>query len=65
MTFFNETKLKKLETIEDQRCEIFLDDLPEIFMNSAFPETTAKLLFDPFSHHSDQEKIFEVSDIGT
>ena len=44
---FLETRDQKLEMITHLGCEAFLDDLPEVLGDSAFPVSTAGILFDP------------------
>jgi hypothetical protein len=45
--FFNETKAEKIKKIVDCQCDIFIDDLPEILLDSQFPTGTRPILFDP------------------
>jgi hypothetical protein len=52
--FFEETKEAKLERIKSLCCDVFVDDLPEIFTHPAFPSMTRKVLFDPGSSHPPQ-----------
>jgi hypothetical protein len=51
--FFELTKEAKLARIASFRCDLFLDDLPEILLAGSFPAGTRKALFDPESHHVD------------
>ena len=44
--FFCETKKEKLRKIEELKCDIFVDDLPEILKSPDFPKTTKKVLYD-------------------
>jgi hypothetical protein len=44
---FELTKKEKIKKIEVQKCDIFLDDLPEILLAENFPATTKRCLFDP------------------
>lgn len=46
-TFFELTKEDKLKRIASQRCDYFIDDLPEFLAEPAFPVTTQRLLFSP------------------
>ncbi|HLA13670.1 MAG TPA: hypothetical protein VJZ25_01480, partial [Gemmatimonadaceae bacterium] len=50
--FFEVTKDAKLARIEALRCDVFIDDLPEILCADRFPASTARVLFDPDSHHA-------------
>jgi hypothetical protein len=49
--FFELTKEAKLRRIGQARCDLYVDDLPEILLSPEFPRTTARLLFDPEGHH--------------
>ena len=44
---FHETKAAKIATIARSRCDVFLDDLPEILSDPAFPSSTIGVLFAP------------------
>jgi hypothetical protein len=45
--FLELTREAKLERIGSQRCDFFIDDLPEFLAEPAFPATAARVLFDP------------------
>jgi len=45
--YFLETKEEKIDMIADLRCEVFLDDLPEVINHPRFPRSTMGLLFKP------------------
>jgi hypothetical protein len=45
--WFHETKSEKIATIARSRCDVFLDDLPEILSDPAFPSSTIGVLFAP------------------
>ena len=49
--FFELTKEEKLARIGELACDVFIDDLPEIFASPAFPRCAKPLLFDPEGHH--------------
>jgi hypothetical protein len=49
---FNPSKDEKIEKISQLKCDIFLDDLPEILLATTFPKKTKKCLFDPECHHA-------------
>lgn len=55
--FFEETKEAKLARIGSLRCDVFIDDLPEILLHPSFPSATRKILFDPGCSHSPQPNI--------
>jgi hypothetical protein len=69
--YFLETQDAKIAKIEELRCDVFLDDLPEVLESPYFPENTTKLLFDPnqlikqrkaprnISHWNDLQKLFD------
>lgn len=42
-----ESRSRKIEMIESLNCDVFVDDLPEVFEDQMFPEGTKKILFDP------------------
>ena len=46
---FLETRQEKLARIAELRCQVFLDDLPEVLGDPGFPASTAGILFDPSS----------------
>ena len=45
--FFELTREAKAERITKLRCDVFVDDLPEIFALTGFPKTARPILFDP------------------
>lgn len=45
--FFNDTRDAKLATIRQLRCDVFIDDLAEIFADPGFPSNVKSILFDP------------------
>ncbi len=45
--FFESTRAEKIERIQALRCTHFIDDLMEVFSETAFPQETKKLLFAP------------------
>lgn len=46
-TFFELTLQAKLQRICEQKCTVFIDDLPELLEMSDFPQNIQKILFDP------------------
>lgn len=44
---FHETKEEKIAAIARSGCDVFLDDLPEILSDPAFPSSTKGVLFSP------------------
>ncbi len=49
--FFELTKETKLNRIGAFGCDVFIDDLPEIFLSEGFPKGVRPILFDPELHH--------------
>jgi hypothetical protein len=49
--FFEPTLECKLARIATQRCDVFIDDLPEFLDEKAFPKSTRPVLFDPENHY--------------
>lgn len=49
---FHHTRKEKVQAIAQRGCDVFIDDLPEVFLESHFPSPTAKILFDPEQIHS-------------
>lgn len=49
--FFELTKPEKIARIASSGCTAFIDDLPEILGDPAFPAGVARLLFDPTNAH--------------
>jgi hypothetical protein len=50
--FFESTRAEKIERIRSLRCTHFIDDLAEVFAESAFPRETQPLLFAPHGRPS-------------
>jgi len=51
--FFEVTLVEKLARIRAQKCDVFIDDLPELLEESDFPNETRGILFDPLKHYPD------------
>ena len=49
--FFELTLREKLSRISALNCDYFIDDLPELFAEEAFPSHVKKILFDPTDSH--------------
>jgi uncharacterized HAD superfamily protein len=49
---FLETREEKIRQIEQLGCNIFVDDLPEVFKSGNFPARTRSILFDPSMKHT-------------
>jgi len=43
--FFESTREEKIERIKALQCDVFIDDLPEVLLDSEFPENCKKILF--------------------
>jgi hypothetical protein len=50
--FFEITKNEKINRVQLSQCDVFIDDLPEIFENEQFPADIKKILFDSDRYHS-------------
>jgi len=53
--FFELTKKEKAERIKIQKCDYFIDDLPEFLLEDYFPAETQRILFDPNSSYMGKE----------
>jgi len=47
LIYFEDTKELKVDRIISEKCDVFIDDLPEIFEIPSFPDFVKKYLFDP------------------
>lgn len=45
--FFEQTRAEKAARIATMRCEIFIDDLEEVFLDPSFPSGVRKILYSP------------------
>lgn len=59
--FFEVTLEKKLDRIGTQQCDYFIDDLPELLQEPAFPSHVKKILFDPTNNCIDQTPFTRVA----
>lgn len=48
---FHDTREEKVRAIGRRRCDVFIDDLPEVFDQESFPSATSAILFDPAAIH--------------
>ncbi len=46
--FFVETRKDKIDKIKNLECDIFVDDLIEVFLEPEFPQRIIKILYNPF-----------------
>jgi len=53
LIYFEDTKELKVDRIISEKCDVFIDDLPEIFEIPSFPEFADKYLFDPNGTYTD------------
>lgn len=44
---FHATRAEKINAVSASGCQVFIDDLPEVLMDSAFPDSTRRMLFSP------------------
>ena len=55
-----------MNRIAKEMCDIFIDDLPELFHKSEFPKNIRRVLFDPMNHFDNEidiERLTSWSDI--
>jgi hypothetical protein len=48
---FTDTRVLKTAAIAARECSLFIDDLPEVFLEPGFPTGTSAILFDPDREH--------------
>ena len=48
---FLETREEKIAKISELKCDVFVDDLPEVLNDEHFPSQTMPVLFDPAREH--------------
>lgn len=58
--FFELTKADKLARIAAEGCDVFVDDLPELLSDPAFPASVKRILFDPSNGLTDGESLVRV-----
>jgi len=58
--FLELSKEEKIARIASQRCTHFIDDLPELLAESAFPDTVVRILFDPHRRHENETRFMRV-----
>lgn len=49
---FHESREEKIHAIQRRACDLFIDDLPEVLADPAFPGGTGRILFDPDNTHT-------------
>jgi len=59
--FLEPTLSLKLARIGSLRCSSFVDDLPEVLREAAFPGAVRRILFDPANAHSDDPRFTRVT----
>ncbi len=59
--FLEPTLAAKLSRVGALRCSAFVDDLPEVLSEAAFPAIVQKVLFDPANAHADHPNIGRVT----
>ena len=55
---FKTTKEDKIGQISSEKCDIFIDDLPEVLSSPGFPENVKRILFDPNDLFRDETRFF-------
>lgn len=58
--FFELTKAEKLARISAAGCTHFIDDLPELLTDPAFPHAVEKILFDPNNCHPNDDSYIRI-----
>ena len=48
---FHDTRADKIQAIGRHACDVFIDDLPEVLADAAFPSGITRILFDPDQNH--------------
>ncbi len=67
--YFETTKQAKLARIAAAGCTLFIDDLPELLDEPAFPAGVERILFDPNNQHGGHRRFsrmkswFEAEDV--
>ena len=49
---FHDSRSEKVAAIARRGCKFFVDDLPEVFAEPGFPDSTRRVLFDPSGIHA-------------
>ena len=58
---FRETKSEKVDRVAELKCDVFVDDLPEILMAPNFPSFAQAILFDPEDNHEAGDAMTKVT----
>jgi hypothetical protein len=58
--FFETTLSRKLMRIKALGCRAFVDDLPELLAEAAFPADVRRVLFDPAGRYTDESRFVRV-----
>ena len=58
---FENTRRNKVLKIKKVKCDVFIDDLLDIFLHHNFPDKTQKILFDPSKFYRSNSNINTVS----
>ena len=48
---FESTREQKIQTIAELKCDVFIDDLPEVLENNVYPLESRRILFDPVNQY--------------
>lgn len=59
--FFCDPREEKIAKLAELGCEVFVDDLPEVFEEPGFPGSTEKILFDPKERNKDWDHGFRAA----
>lgn len=58
---FTETRSAKVEAVRQLRCQVLIDDLPEVFLEPGYPPETEFFLFDAARAHLEWKRTTRVS----
>jgi hypothetical protein len=59
---FLETREEKIAKISELKCDVFVDDLPEVLNDEHFPSQTMPVLFDPAREHIAKANTYPLND---
>lgn len=59
--YFELTIQGKLERIREERCDLFIDDLPEFLAEPTFPAGVRRILFDPNNSYPNEDRFERVA----
>jgi hypothetical protein len=57
---FHDSRAEKVAAIARRACEVFIDDLPEVFHEPGFPDGVTRILFDPEKVFADSRRYLRI-----